>query len=247
MHLEQFNATGRTEAADALRPCLDIRRWIDEVADARPYATIEALLDAGRGAANPFTPAEIDAALAHHPRIGERAAGNSTEARLSQSEQAGLGEADAAVAEALAEGNRAYEEKFGQVFLIRAAGRQPRGNPGRAQHPARPHPRRGTSNHWPAAAGNRSAPTRRTDRQMSMSHVTTHVLDTGSGKPAADVPVTLHMLDGERWVQIAEGTTDADGRIKQLGPDRLPTGPTAWPSTRASTSPPAAPTRSSRK
>jgi 2-oxo-4-hydroxy-4-carboxy-5-ureidoimidazoline decarboxylase len=123
MHLEQFNATGRTEAADALRPCLDIRRWIDEVADARPYATIEALLDAGRGAASPFTPAEIDAALAHHPRIGERAAGNSTEAKLSQSEQAGLGVADAAVAEALAEGNRAYEEKFGQVFLIRAAGR----------------------------------------------------------------------------------------------------------------------------
>ena len=59
---------------------------------------------------------------------------------------------------------------------------------------------------------------------MSMSHVTTHVLDTGSGKPAADVPVTLHMLDGDRWVQIAEGATDADGRIKQLGPDRLPTG-----------------------
>ena len=59
---------------------------------------------------------------------------------------------------------------------------------------------------------------------MSMSHVTTHVLDTGSGRPAADVPVTLHRLDVDRWVQIAVGTTDADGRIKQLGPDRLPTG-----------------------
>jgi len=44
---------------------------------------------------------------------------------------------------------------------------------------------------------------------MSMSHVTTHVLDTGSGRPAADVPVTLHRLDGGRWVQIAEGATDA--------------------------------------
>ncbi|MDN4643148.1 2-oxo-4-hydroxy-4-carboxy-5-ureidoimidazoline decarboxylase [Arthrobacter sp. PsM3] len=123
MHLEQFNAAGRTEAADSLRPCLDIQRWIDELADARPYPSLEALLEAGRGAANPFTPAELEAALAHHPRIGERARGNSTEARLSQAEQAGLGEADAAVTEALAEGNRAYEEKFGQVFLIRAAGR----------------------------------------------------------------------------------------------------------------------------
>jgi 2-oxo-4-hydroxy-4-carboxy-5-ureidoimidazoline decarboxylase len=123
MHLEQFNAAGRTEAAAFLRPCLDIQRWIDELADARPYSSPDALLAAGRGAANPFTPAEIEAALAHHPRIGERAQGDSAEARLSQSEQAGLGVADAAVAEALADGNRAYEEKFGQVFLIRAAGR----------------------------------------------------------------------------------------------------------------------------
>lgn len=123
MHLEQFNAASRTEAAGALRPCLDIQRWIDALADARPYPDLEALLEAGRRAANPFTPAEIEAALAHHPRIGERAQGNSTEARLSQSEQAGLGEADAAVAEALSEGNRIYDEKFGQVFLIRAAGR----------------------------------------------------------------------------------------------------------------------------
>jgi 2-oxo-4-hydroxy-4-carboxy-5-ureidoimidazoline decarboxylase len=123
MHLEQFNSAARTEAADALRPCLDIQRWINELADARPYPSLEALVAAGRGAANPFTPAEVDAALAHHPRIGERAAGSSTEARLSQSEQAGLGEADPAVAAAIAEGNRRYEEKFGQVFLIRAAGR----------------------------------------------------------------------------------------------------------------------------
>ena len=123
MHLEQFNSAGRPEAADALRPCLDVPRWINEVAGARPYATLATLLDACRRAASPFTPAEIEAALAHDPRIGEQAPGNSPEARLSRSEQAGLGEADAAVARALADGNRAYEEKFGQVFLIRAAGR----------------------------------------------------------------------------------------------------------------------------
>jgi 5-hydroxyisourate hydrolase len=59
---------------------------------------------------------------------------------------------------------------------------------------------------------------------MSVSHVTTHVLDTGSGQPAADVPVTLHMLDGGSWVRIAEAVTDSDGRIKHLGPERLPSG-----------------------
>ncbi|GAC1383642.1 MAG: hydroxyisourate hydrolase [Pseudarthrobacter sp.] len=59
---------------------------------------------------------------------------------------------------------------------------------------------------------------------MSTSHVTTHVLDTGSGKPAADVAVTLNVLDGEQWLRIAAGTTDADGRVKDLGPERLPSG-----------------------
>jgi 5-hydroxyisourate hydrolase len=60
---------------------------------------------------------------------------------------------------------------------------------------------------------------------MSTSHVTTHVLDTGSGEPAAGVAVTLDMLDdGERWVRIAAGATDDDGRVKSLGPDRLASG-----------------------
>lgn len=123
MLLEDFNAAGREEAAAALRPCLDIGRWIEEIVDSRPFDCTENLLGAAGRAAEPFTDAEVEAALAHHPRIGERAAGNSTEARLSQSEQAGLGIPDPAVAAAIAAGNRSYEEKFGQVFLIRAAGR----------------------------------------------------------------------------------------------------------------------------
>ncbi|MFY9635050.1 hydroxyisourate hydrolase [Pseudarthrobacter sp. BIM B-2242] len=59
---------------------------------------------------------------------------------------------------------------------------------------------------------------------MSTSHVTTHVLDTASGRPAAGVPVILQEPDGERWVRLAEGLTDADGRIKELGPERLASG-----------------------
>ena len=67
-------------------------------------------------------PAELEAALAHHPRIGEQADGGSTEAALSRSEQASLA-IDDDVQRQLAEGNRAYEQRFGRVFLIRAAGR----------------------------------------------------------------------------------------------------------------------------
>lgn len=123
MTLEEFNAADRDEAIAWLRPCVDVSRWCAELADGRPYASVDALLDAAARVASPFTPAEVEGALAQHPRIGERPAGGGAEAAMSRSEQAGVDPADARVADALAEGNRAYEQKFGRVFLIRAAGR----------------------------------------------------------------------------------------------------------------------------
>ena len=52
-----------------------------------------------------------------------------------------------------------------------------------------------------------------------MSHVTTHVLDAALGRPAPGIPVTLR---GDSLV--AEGLTDADGRVASLGPDLLEPG-----------------------
>ena len=123
MSLEQFNNAPAEDAKKILRPCLDVDRWVDEIAQARPFASLEDLLERARTAADPLSPEEIEGALAHHPRIGERAAGKSTEAGMSRSEQAGVDQQDQATITALAEGNRDYEKKFGRVFLIRAAGR----------------------------------------------------------------------------------------------------------------------------
>lgn len=120
--LTEFNAADRAAAAAAIRPCLDVDRWVEAIVDGRPYADLPAVLDAARTAANPFTDTELDAALRHHPRIGERAAGGSAEASFSRAEQSGVS-ADAEVQRKLAEGNQAYEQRFGHVFLIRAAGR----------------------------------------------------------------------------------------------------------------------------
>ncbi len=50
-----------------------------------------------------------------------------------------------------------------------------------------------------------------------MSHVTTHVLDSVRGRPAAGIQVRL--MHGD--VEVGAGVTDADGRIADLGPDRL--------------------------
>jgi 2-oxo-4-hydroxy-4-carboxy-5-ureidoimidazoline decarboxylase len=123
MLLEQFNTAPAETARELLKPCLDVPRWIEEITAARPFASLDDLLDTARGAAHPFTSEELEGALAHHPRIGEKAAGQTAEASMSRREQSGVDQGDAGTVAALAEGNRAYEEKFGRVFLIRAAGR----------------------------------------------------------------------------------------------------------------------------
>jgi 5-hydroxyisourate hydrolase len=57
-----------------------------------------------------------------------------------------------------------------------------------------------------------------------VSTVTTHVLDTMLGQPAAGVPVRLEHLTGVRSSPLADGVTDDDGRVRDLGPDRLTPG-----------------------
>lgn len=59
-----------------------------------------------------------------------------------------------------------------------------------------------------------------------MSRITTHVLDTSLGRPAAGIPVTLERHASESWVLVASGVTDADGRIPGWVPEgtTLPSG-----------------------
>jgi 2-oxo-4-hydroxy-4-carboxy-5-ureidoimidazoline decarboxylase len=108
---------------EGLATCLAVPRWVDEVAAGAPYATLDDLLDAAGVAATPLSAAEVDQALAHHPRIGERLNGADAASAFSAAEQASSLSDDADLSEQLAAGNRAYEEKFGRIFLIRAAGR----------------------------------------------------------------------------------------------------------------------------
>ena len=123
MMLAEFNRLDAEAAADLVRPCADVPRWIDAVIAGRPYSNVEECLSVARRAGRDWTDSEIDGALNAHPRIGERAAGGSKEAELSRAEQSGVDAHDEALHEALVRGNRAYEHRFGRIFLIRAAGR----------------------------------------------------------------------------------------------------------------------------
>ncbi|HEX6177129.1 MAG TPA: hydroxyisourate hydrolase, partial [Thermoanaerobaculia bacterium] len=54
-----------------------------------------------------------------------------------------------------------------------------------------------------------------------MAGITTHILDTAKGRPAAGVAVTLEVQRGESWQRVGEGTTDKDGRLRTLTEGKL--------------------------
>ena len=120
--LEEFNRAPFARAEEMLRPCVDLPRWTSEISFARPFGTGAELVSFAELAAPDWTQTEIDAALARHPRIGERVSGTGREAQLSRGEQSGIA-LSSGIQQQLEEGNRRYEERFGRVFLIRAAGR----------------------------------------------------------------------------------------------------------------------------
>jgi OHCU decarboxylase len=100
--------------------------WIDRMTASRPFDTPAAVLAAADAAADAAGPDDWREAFRHHPRIGERAAErpqSDAAQALSAGEQAASRESSAADLAALAEGNRAYKERFGYVFIVCAAGR----------------------------------------------------------------------------------------------------------------------------
>jgi OHCU decarboxylase len=127
MHLSDLNALDEAAAVAELRRCCGSWRWAREMAVLRPFASIDALYDAADRQWRLLGRADILEAFAAHPRIGRAEAdgddGGPQKTRWSTEEQAGVRHATDAVAQRLAEGNRAYEARFGYIFIICATGK----------------------------------------------------------------------------------------------------------------------------
>ncbi|MFE5284444.1 2-oxo-4-hydroxy-4-carboxy-5-ureidoimidazoline decarboxylase [Nocardia sp. NPDC056611] len=119
--LSEFNSTAGERLRPDLLTCCDVPEWADAVLADRPYADIDGVLARADELAAGLSGADVDRALAAHPRIGERVTGTGTGSAWSRQEQAGVGQ-DVAIAAQLLDGNRAYEKRFGRVFLICATG-----------------------------------------------------------------------------------------------------------------------------
>ena len=122
-----FNAMPDDVAAAALSACCASTAWVRAVLAGRPYASAAQLFRAADTALAALNEDDIDEALAAHPRIGaagdDGAETGTEKTARSRREQAGVHDAADQTREALIVGNRAYEERFGHVYLVRATGR----------------------------------------------------------------------------------------------------------------------------
>lgn len=114
----RLNQMDDDTARSALRSICSSTGWVERMLGARPFADEAALLDAADSALTELSEADIDEALAGHPRIGDRP-DNASSAR----EQSGVADAADSVLAELRERNASYEERFGHVYLVFANGR----------------------------------------------------------------------------------------------------------------------------
>jgi 2-oxo-4-hydroxy-4-carboxy-5-ureidoimidazoline decarboxylase len=121
-----LNSLGECEAHAALLRCCGSTHWAERMASQRPFADFDTLLDTARTVWKNLVRADWLEAFAAHPKIGDlgslRAKFAQT-ATWSEQEQAGVATTAESTLQALAAGNRAYEEKFGFIFIVCATGK----------------------------------------------------------------------------------------------------------------------------
>jgi 2-oxo-4-hydroxy-4-carboxy-5-ureidoimidazoline decarboxylase len=216
--LESLNALQPASFVVALTPVFEHAPWVAEAAAAgRPYPTVAALYDAMVAAVRSAPQERQSALIAGHPELGSRV----RRAELtsdSQSEQGGLGldRLSTEEFERFSRLNAAYRKKFGFPFIICV----------------RRHSRDSILRQFERRLGNDidSERARALDEialiarlrlvagvdgpglPQTNGRLSTHVLDTMRGRPAAGVTVTLHEIGTSARALLKETVTNADGR-----------------------------------
>ncbi|WP_375497913.1 2-oxo-4-hydroxy-4-carboxy-5-ureidoimidazoline decarboxylase [uncultured Jatrophihabitans sp.] len=121
-----FDAVSTPAAVELLRPVCASTQWLQALADGRPYGKFGAVVERSDAVLADVPWTGVEEAMTAHPRIGERAAGADRESSWSRQEQSSASAATVDDSTALHEGNVAYEQHFGHVFLVCATGRTPR-------------------------------------------------------------------------------------------------------------------------
>ncbi|MGI9289268.1 MAG: 2-oxo-4-hydroxy-4-carboxy-5-ureidoimidazoline decarboxylase [Pseudomonadales bacterium] len=126
MGLQTLNEAAESDAAHMLRQCCTSERWISRMTAARPYSSGEDLRKAADENWKGLYAEDYLQAFEGHPKIGDVSSlqdkyANTKE--LAAGEQSAVNVASDAVIQRLADGNTAYEEKFGFIFIVCATGK----------------------------------------------------------------------------------------------------------------------------
>ena len=116
--LAAFNAASPEAAEREVLACCASRSFARMIASGRPYRDPAALQAAADAAFEALNWHDIVESMNAHPRIGDRVRAGG----WSAAEQSGAASASDQVRQALADGNLAYEQRFGHLFLICASG-----------------------------------------------------------------------------------------------------------------------------
>jgi len=126
LSLAQLNKLSTDDAAEAFRQCCAADACIDNMVAARPYTSLDAVLEQADQHWAKMDEAHLLEAFSAHPQIGNvatlRAKYASTK-QLAAGEQAAVSTADDATLQTLARDNNAYLEKFGFIFIVCATGK----------------------------------------------------------------------------------------------------------------------------
>ncbi len=119
VRLRAWNGIALEAAIDAILPCNGSRAWAAALAERRPFAEVQELFAAADQVWRMLRASEWQEAFDRHPRIGETQAASAS-ARSLQWSHGEQSEAwtDEAIKIQLREGNRAYEAKFGRIFIV---------------------------------------------------------------------------------------------------------------------------------
>ena len=124
--LKELNSLALEAAEVEFLKCCGSSRWAGAMAAARPYSGVDQLIEAADKVWWSLEPADWLEAFHSHPRIGEQKAARQVaeESRTwSTQEQAGVANSAEETVRSLSELNRAYEEKFGYIFIVCATGK----------------------------------------------------------------------------------------------------------------------------
>lgn len=124
--LRWLNSLTEKDAEAAFMECCGSSRWARQMLEARPFSSMAHLFQAVESICTELTEQDWLEAFRHHPPIGgkkEAAASSARARRWSKQEQLGARNAPAKTLNALVAANRAYQARFGYVFIVCATGK----------------------------------------------------------------------------------------------------------------------------